>query len=258
MDITKYSVHPFKSYKVCISLDDPGLGSAITPTCTHLFSFETAVPYVDARPSKALLDEGELVKSSNSQKDNAGDGPSASEKVNMESRMQDAKGADESQELEGEAHGQKIWEGRDELNATRGTVVESEGENGKEGSMSAKKWDDGGIEQNRKGKEDEGMKVGGSVKTRGKWEVARVLLEDTRDFVRDSFHGGEVEGALGEREVGDKSGEFDESDESGESGDSGETGETGERGVRENKEKRSNGEILSFLAPLVLVIISLL
>ena len=46
VDITKYRVQPFKSYKVCVSLDDPSLSSFINPTCTHLFSFERAVPYV--------------------------------------------------------------------------------------------------------------------------------------------------------------------------------------------------------------------
>merc|ERR1711890_25273 len=45
-DITKYRVQPFKSYKVCISLEDPTSGSYLRRVCTHLFSFERAVPYV--------------------------------------------------------------------------------------------------------------------------------------------------------------------------------------------------------------------
>ena len=46
VDITKYRVQPFKSYKVCISLEDPTSGSFLRRVCTHLFSFERAVPYV--------------------------------------------------------------------------------------------------------------------------------------------------------------------------------------------------------------------
>merc|ERR1712203_766915 len=46
VDITKYRVQPFKSYKVCISMDDPTSGSYLQRVCTHLFSFERAVPYV--------------------------------------------------------------------------------------------------------------------------------------------------------------------------------------------------------------------
>ena len=46
VDITKYRVQPFKSYKVCISLEDPTSGSFLRQVCTHLFSFERAVPYV--------------------------------------------------------------------------------------------------------------------------------------------------------------------------------------------------------------------
>ena len=46
VDITKYRVQPFKSYKVCISLEDPASGSFLRRVCTHLFSFERAVPYV--------------------------------------------------------------------------------------------------------------------------------------------------------------------------------------------------------------------
>jgi hypothetical protein len=46
VDITKYRVQPFKSYKVCISLADPSSGTFLPRACTHLFSFEEAVPYV--------------------------------------------------------------------------------------------------------------------------------------------------------------------------------------------------------------------
>merc|ERR1712060_835339 len=46
VDITKYRVQPFKSYKVCISVEDPTSGSYLQRVCTHLFSFERAVPYV--------------------------------------------------------------------------------------------------------------------------------------------------------------------------------------------------------------------
>jgi len=46
VDITKYKVQPFKSYKVCVSLDDASTLSFMSRVCTHLFSFERAVPYV--------------------------------------------------------------------------------------------------------------------------------------------------------------------------------------------------------------------
>merc|ERR1712203_916030 len=46
VDITKYRVQPFKSYKVCISVEDPTSGSYLRRVCTHLFPFERAVPYV--------------------------------------------------------------------------------------------------------------------------------------------------------------------------------------------------------------------
>ena len=53
VDITKYRVQPFKSYKVCISLEDPSSGSYLRRVCTHLFSFERAVPYVPTIIKKA-------------------------------------------------------------------------------------------------------------------------------------------------------------------------------------------------------------
>ena len=43
--MTKFRVQPFKSYKVCISVDDYALDWAAPPVCTHLFSFEKFVPY---------------------------------------------------------------------------------------------------------------------------------------------------------------------------------------------------------------------
>ena len=231
VDIAKYRVQPFKSYKVCVSLDDPSFGSAITPTCTHLFSFERAVPYVDARPSNALLSEVEMVKSANLKKDNA------------EEKGQAGKGSREIgkvwKELEGEADGEKRLEGRDltrrVFNVTQGNKEE---EKNKVGNITTKMWDDRGIEGNRK---DMGREMGESVKNVERWEegsaeVKKVLLDDTRDFVRDGFHG-KVETALGEQ-----AGEMD----------------IEEMDIGEKKQKRSNGEILSSLAPLILVIISLL
>ena len=53
VDITKYRVQPFKSYKVCISLEDPSSGSYLRRVCTHLFSFERVVPYVPTIIKKA-------------------------------------------------------------------------------------------------------------------------------------------------------------------------------------------------------------
>ena len=46
VDVTKFRVQPFISYKVCISLDDYITDTFIDEVCTHLFSFEKYVPYV--------------------------------------------------------------------------------------------------------------------------------------------------------------------------------------------------------------------
>ena len=46
VDVTKFRVQPFKSYKVCISLEDSPTDSHLGEVCTHLFSFEKYVPYV--------------------------------------------------------------------------------------------------------------------------------------------------------------------------------------------------------------------
>jgi hypothetical protein len=46
VDVTKFRVQPFKSYKVCISLEDSPTDSHLDEVCTHLFSFEKYVPYV--------------------------------------------------------------------------------------------------------------------------------------------------------------------------------------------------------------------
>jgi len=46
VDVTKFKVQPFRSYKVCISLDDYEFNWRGEPVCTHLFSFEKYVPYI--------------------------------------------------------------------------------------------------------------------------------------------------------------------------------------------------------------------
>merc|ERR1712013_73890 len=46
VDVTKFRVQPFRSYKVCISLEDYITDSYLDEVCTHLFSFEKYVPYV--------------------------------------------------------------------------------------------------------------------------------------------------------------------------------------------------------------------
>ena len=46
VDVTKFRVQPFRSYKVCISLEDSPTDSHLDEVCTHLFSFEKYVPYV--------------------------------------------------------------------------------------------------------------------------------------------------------------------------------------------------------------------
>ena len=47
VDVTKFKVQSFKSYKVCISIDDYTMDymDSTKPVCTHLFSFEKYVPY---------------------------------------------------------------------------------------------------------------------------------------------------------------------------------------------------------------------
>ena len=61
VDVTKYRVQPFKSYKVCLSLEDPTMGS-LPRTCTHLFSFERAVPYIPEEKEEEELQEEEEVR----------------------------------------------------------------------------------------------------------------------------------------------------------------------------------------------------
>lgn len=46
VDITKFRVQPFKSYKVCVSVEEDTTMSHLAPVCTHLFSFEKSVPYI--------------------------------------------------------------------------------------------------------------------------------------------------------------------------------------------------------------------
>ena len=60
VDVTKYRVQPFKSYKVCLSLEDPTMGS-LPRTCTHLFSFERAVPYIP-EDKEEVEEEDEVVE----------------------------------------------------------------------------------------------------------------------------------------------------------------------------------------------------
>lgn len=63
VDVTKFRVEPFKSYKVCVSLDDYAMDWAAAPACTHLFSFEKYVPYIPdtEEKSETVSDDSELV-----------------------------------------------------------------------------------------------------------------------------------------------------------------------------------------------------
>jgi len=45
VDVTKFRVQPFRSYKVCINLEDSPTNSHLDEVCSHLFSFEKYVPY---------------------------------------------------------------------------------------------------------------------------------------------------------------------------------------------------------------------
>jgi len=54
VDVTKFRVQPFRSYKVCISLEDSPTDSHLDEVCTHLFSFEKYVPYVPEVEEKEI------------------------------------------------------------------------------------------------------------------------------------------------------------------------------------------------------------
>ena len=64
VDVTKFRVQPFRSYKVCISLDDYITDSYLDEVCTHLFSFEKYVPYVPEEEvdDKAVEDVNTITK----------------------------------------------------------------------------------------------------------------------------------------------------------------------------------------------------
>ena len=55
--MTKFRVQPFKSYKVCISVEDYALDWAAPPVCTHLFSFEKFVPYNPDTVAREVTEE---------------------------------------------------------------------------------------------------------------------------------------------------------------------------------------------------------
>ena len=59
VDVTKFRVQPFRSYKVCISLEDSLRDSYLDEVCTHLFSFEKYVPYVpdDEEMDTSVIDD---------------------------------------------------------------------------------------------------------------------------------------------------------------------------------------------------------
>merc|ERR1711892_693385 len=59
VDVTKFRVQPFRSYKVCISLEDSLRDSYVDEVCTHLFSFEKYVPYVpdDEEMDTSVIDK---------------------------------------------------------------------------------------------------------------------------------------------------------------------------------------------------------
>merc|ERR1712018_560024 len=80
VDITKYRVQPFKSYKVCISLEDPTSGSYLRTVCTHLFSFERAVPYVPTTINK--VEEATIAKLSTKKQSKESENESGVEEEN--------------------------------------------------------------------------------------------------------------------------------------------------------------------------------
>ena len=58
VDVTKFRVQPFRSYKVCISLEDYTTDSYLDEVCTHLFSFEKYVPYV---PEEEIVEYNSVI-----------------------------------------------------------------------------------------------------------------------------------------------------------------------------------------------------
>merc|ERR1712179_278846 len=58
VDVTKFRVQPFRSYKVCISLEDYITDSYLDEVCTHLFSFEKYVPYV---PEEEIVEYNSVI-----------------------------------------------------------------------------------------------------------------------------------------------------------------------------------------------------
>ena len=73
VDLTKYRVQPFKSYKVCVSVDDPTSSTFLPPTCSHLFSFERAVPYKPEVKEKEKKEEQEVVENGKEKEEMKGD-----------------------------------------------------------------------------------------------------------------------------------------------------------------------------------------
>ena len=64
VDVTKFRVQPFRSYKVCISLEDSPTESHLDEVCTHLFSFEKYVPYMpmpEADVTKKEIEEANAI-----------------------------------------------------------------------------------------------------------------------------------------------------------------------------------------------------
>jgi len=62
VDVTKFRVQPFRSYKVCISVDDYDYTAdyIAAPVCTHLFSFEKYVPYNPDMEVESVEDKSDL------------------------------------------------------------------------------------------------------------------------------------------------------------------------------------------------------
>merc|ERR1711893_198755 len=54
VDVTKFKVQPFRSYKICITMEEDYIKDIqMDPVCTHLFSFEKSVPYENEKDLEA-------------------------------------------------------------------------------------------------------------------------------------------------------------------------------------------------------------
>merc|ERR1711890_157565 len=110
VDITKYRVQPFKSYKVCISLEDPTSGSYFRRVCTHLFSFERAVPYVPTTIKKVEKAISAKLSTQKQSKESENENGLEEESENESDLRRIEEGEEEEEERGGKSDLQRVLE----------------------------------------------------------------------------------------------------------------------------------------------------